>query len=221
MQITAIVPSQSQENLKAQLLAISKEEEVDIAFQRDGIERWGRRMVVFDMDSTLIQQEVIDELAKQCGVEETVAEITERAMRGELDFHQSLKERVALLKGYNSDKLFDSVKRNLVYTPGAQQLCHTLKRLGYKMAVISGGFLPCAREVQRKLGLDYAFANTLATDKDGNLTGETVGAVVTPLALQIARNRNRNNRNGNKSPTTTNNDSNNSNNSNNSNKQIA
>jgi len=139
---------------------------------------------VFDMDSTLIQQEVIDELAKQCGVEQTVAEITERAMRGEMDFFQSLQERVALLKGYNSDKLFGTVKRNLQYTPGALQLCRTLKRLGYKMAVISGGFLPCAQEVQRKLGLDYAFANTLETDRNGMLTGLTVGAVVTPQRKQ-------------------------------------
>jgi len=184
LQITAIVPNESQVDLRGKLLAISKEQEVDIAFQQDGLERWGRRMVVFDMDSTLIQQEVIDELAKQCGVEETVGEITERAMRGELDFFQSLQERVALLKGHNSDKLFSSVKRNLVYTPGALQLCQTLKRLGYKLAVISGGFIPCAREVQRKLGLDYAFANTLETNQNGELTGKTVGAVVTPHRKQ-------------------------------------
>eukprot|EP00931_Biecheleriopsis_adriatica_P074466 TRINITY_DN48517_c0_g1_i1.p1 TRINITY_DN48517_c0_g1~~TRINITY_DN48517_c0_g1_i1.p1 ORF type:complete len:903 (+),score=234.49 TRINITY_DN48517_c0_g1_i1:242-2710(+) len=184
LQITAIVPSENQGDLRGKLIAISKELEVDIAFQRDGIERWGRRMVVFDMDSTLIQQEVIDELAKQCGVEETVAEITERAMQGHLDFHQSLKERVALLKGNDSEKLFSSVKRNLIYTPGALQLCRTLKRLGYKMAVISGGFMPCAREVQRRLGLDYAFANSLETTRDGLLTGQTVGAVVTPHRKQ-------------------------------------
>eukprot|EP00442_Polarella_glacialis_P001770 CAMPEP_0115151278 /NCGR_PEP_ID=MMETSP0227-20121206/65506_1 /TAXON_ID=89957 /ORGANISM="Polarella glacialis, Strain CCMP 1383" /LENGTH=899 /DNA_ID=CAMNT_0002561737 /DNA_START=48 /DNA_END=2748 /DNA_ORIENTATION=- len=184
LQITAIVPPESQATLRGRLLALSKELEVDIAFQMDGIERWGRRMVVFDMDSTLIQQEVIDELAKQCGVEDVVGEITERAMRGELDFHQSLRERVALLKGHNSEKLFNSVIRQLVYTPGALQLCRTLKRLGYKMAVISGGFMPCAREVQRTLGLDYAFANTLETDRDGLLTGQTVGAVVTPHRKQ-------------------------------------
>jgi len=184
LQITAIVPPESQGDLRGKLLSISKDGHVDIAFQRDGMERWGRRMVVFDMDSTLIQQEVIDELAKQCGVEQTVAEITERAMRGEMDFFQSLQERVALLKGYHSDKLFGTVKRNLQYTPGALQLCRTLKRLGYKMAVISGGFLPCAQEVQRKLGLDYAFANTLETDRNGMLTGLTVGAVVTPQRKQ-------------------------------------
>lgn len=184
LQITVTAASENEADVRGKLLAISKDHQVDIAFQRDGIERWGRRVVVFDMDSTLIQQEVIDELAKQCGVEETVAEITERAMRGELDFFQSLQERVALLKGNNSDKLFGSVKRNLHYTPGAMQLCRTLKRLGYKMAVISGGFMPCAREVQRKLGLDYAFANTLETDADGMLTGMTVGAVVTPQRKQ-------------------------------------
>jgi len=181
LQISALVPNGVEAELRDRLLAVSKSHDVDIAFQRDGMERWSRRLIVFDMDSTLIQQEVIDELAKMAGVEATVSEITERAMRGELDFHQSLRERVALLKGHNAEKLFNAVKANLVYTPGAHELCATLKRLGYKMAVISGGFLPVAREVQRSLGLDYAFANTLQVDTStGLLTGLTVGPVVTP-----------------------------------------
>lgn len=181
IQVTVTVPCGVEAELKNSLLATSKEHNADIAFQEENIERWGRRLVVFDMDSTLIQQEVIDELAKLAGVREAVSEITERAMQGELDFFGSLRERVALLKGHNADQLFDHVKKNLVFTKGAHELCATLKKLGYKMAVISGGFLPMARHVQKELGLDYAFANTLEVDRQtGNLTGRTVGPVVTP-----------------------------------------
>lgn len=154
---------------------------IDIAFQQDDLERWMRRLVVFDMDSTLIQQEVIDELAKYAGVEEEVKTITEAAMRGEINFLESLKSRVALLKGHNAEELFSKVKAELIFTPGAKKLCSTLRRLGFKMAVISGGFLPVAREVQRYLGLDYAFANMLEVDETtGLLTGNTTGPVVTP-----------------------------------------
>jgi len=167
--------------LKNVLLATGKENSADIALQKASVERWNRRLVVFDMDSTLIQQEGIDELAKLAGVEAKVKEITDRAMAGELDFFASLKERVALLKGHNAEELFSHVKKNLIFTPGAKELCSTLKGLGYKMAVISGGFLPVAREVQKELGLDYAFANTLEVDrKSGLLTGRTTGPVVTP-----------------------------------------
>jgi phosphoserine phosphatase SerB len=153
----------------------------DIALQTDDVERLMRRMIVFDMDSTLIQQEVIDELAKIAGVETQVKEITESAMRGEIDFFGSLKRRVALLKGHNSNALFSDVKKVIRFNPGAERLCSVLKKLGYKMAVISGGFLPVAEEVQRHLGLDYAFANTLEVDEQtGLLTGQTSGPVVTP-----------------------------------------
>jgi len=181
LQITAIVPIGQENELKTMLLATGKQNNADIALQMAGVERWNRRLVVFDMDSTLIQQEVIDELAKLAGVEAQVKEITDRAMSGELDFFASLKERVSLLKGHNAEDLFSHVKKNLIFTPGARQLCSTLKGLGYKMAVISGGFLPVAREVQKELGLDYAFANTLEVDhKTGLLTGRTTGPVVTP-----------------------------------------
>lgn len=133
------------------------------------------------MDSTLIQQEVIDEMAKIAGVESEVKKITEQAMRGELDFSESLKARVALLKGQNAEKLFGGVKRSLIFTPGAKRLCSTLKKLGYRMAVVSGGFLPVAHEVQRELSLDYAFANSLEVDEQtGLLTGRTTGPMVTP-----------------------------------------
>jgi phosphoserine phosphatase len=181
LQITCIVPSGHESDLRKVLLAAGKECHADIAFQEESVDRWSRRLIIFDMDSTLIQQEVIDELAKLANVEAAVKEITERAMSGELDFFASLKERVGLLKGHKADELFDHVKKNLIYTPGAKQLCSTLKGLGYKMAVISGGFLPVAREVQRELGLDYAFANTLEVDRaTGLLTGRTIGPVVTP-----------------------------------------
>merc|ERR1719387_3428975 len=176
-----MVPHGQENELKNILLATGKENGADIAFQKASVERWNRRLVVFDMDSTLIQQEVIDELAKLAGVETKVKEITDRAMSGELDFFASLKERVGLLKGHNAEELFSHVKKNLIFTPGAKELCSTLKGLGYKMAVISGGFLPVAREVQKELGLDYAFANTLEVDrKSGLLTGRTTGPVVTP-----------------------------------------
>merc|ERR1712032_1009393 len=151
------------------------------AFQRDDLDRWMRRLVIFDMDSTLIEGEVIDELAKLAGVEDEVKAITQAAMRGEINFFDSLKQRVALLKGHNSDELFKQVKENLVYSPGAKRLCSVLKLIGFKMAVVSGGFMQMAREVQRCLGLDYAFANTLEVDDaTGLLTGTTSGPVITP-----------------------------------------
>lgn len=167
--------------LSGYMLEISKARGADIAIQRDDVDRWMRRLVVFDMDSTLIQQEVIDELAALAGVGDEVKKITEAAMRGELNFFESLKARVALLKGHNAEELFAKVKENLILTPGAKRLCSTLKKLGYKMAVISGGFLPVAQEVQKHLGLDYAFANTLEVEEQtGLLTGCTAGPVVTP-----------------------------------------
>ena len=182
LQFTVSLPDDlSSDEFASRMVEVSKRQGADIAIQRDDLERWMRRLVVFDMDSTLIQQEVIDELAKLAGVEAQVKEITEAAMRGELDFFGSLKSRVALLKGHNAEELFAKVKANLIFTPGAKKLCTCLKRLGFKTAVISGGFLPVAREVQRELGLDYAFANTLEVDETtGLLTGNTSGPVVTP-----------------------------------------
>lgn len=183
LQLTCNLPASVEEpKFKAELVELSKSLGVDIAFQRDDVDRWMRRMVVFDMDSTLIQQEVIDELARYAGVEDDVKRITEAAMRGELNFFESLKSRVALLKGHNAEELFSKVKKNLIFTPGAKKLCTTLRKLGFKMAVISGGFMPVAREVQRHLGLDYAFANVMDVDETtGLLTGVTTGPVVTPM----------------------------------------
>ena len=153
---------------------------VDIAVQSDSVARLARKVAVFDMDSTLIQQEVIDELGKLAGVSEKIISITERAMKGEIDFFESLEARVALLKGQNAFDLFERVRPIIQLTPGALELCGRLKQMGFKMAVISGGFLPIAKYVKSLLNLDYAFANELEIDSEGLLTGRTFGPVVTP-----------------------------------------
>ncbi|WP_432822094.1 phosphoserine phosphatase SerB [Trichloromonas sp.] len=149
---------------------------VDIAVQKESLYRRAKRLVVMDMDSTLIQVEVIDELARVAGVGEQVAAITERAMNGELDFQGSLRERVALLKGLRADAL-EQVYRNIPLTPGARNLVTILKRLGYKTAVISGGFKFFTDRLKDDLGLDYAYANQLEI-VDGVVTGGVVGPIV-------------------------------------------
>uniref|UniRef100_A0A7S4RSM4 phosphoserine phosphatase n=1 Tax=Alexandrium monilatum TaxID=311494 RepID=A0A7S4RSM4_9DINO len=182
LQITVNLPGGlDAAKFSSRLVQVTEGHGADLAFQKDDVHRWMRRLIVFDMDSTLVQQEVIDEVAKVAGVEAEAKKITESAMRGEIDFFESLKSRVRLLKGQNAEKLFRRVKEGLVYTPGAKLLCSTLKKLGYKMAVISSGFLPTAQTVQQYLGLDYAFANTLEVDEmTGLLTGCTSGPIVTP-----------------------------------------
>lgn len=162
--------------LRKQLYALGNAAGIDVALQAESVLRRSKRLVVFDMDSTLIQQEVIDELARHAGVYDKVCEITERAMAGELDFRQSLKERVALLKGAPSS-VFNKVIDNLQYTPGAKLLCRTLKRLGYRLAVISGGFTRVTGHVRHELGLDYDYANVLE-EENGVFSGRTVGPVV-------------------------------------------
>ncbi|KAI8898343.1 HAD-like domain-containing protein [Globomyces pollinis-pini] len=155
-----------------------KESHVDVALQLDTIFRRQKRLVVFDMDSTLIYQECIDELAREAGVYNEIAPITESAMRGEIDFNQSLRKRVGLLKGQSVD-LIETVKNRITFTKGAKELCKVLKRLGYKLAVLSGGFIPMANLVKNTLDLDYAFANVLEISKDGKtLTGNVVGEIV-------------------------------------------
>uniref|UniRef100_A0A1I7XX77 Phosphoserine phosphatase n=1 Tax=Steinernema glaseri TaxID=37863 RepID=A0A1I7XX77_9BILA len=146
--------------LRAEFLSVAQELNVDIAFQQDSLFRRNRRLAVFDMDSTLIEAEVIDELAKAAGVGEQVSEITERAMRGELDFRASFKERLALLKGLDVNVL-DEIGASLRLTEGAEVLFAELKRLGYKTAILSGGFTYFAKQLQAKLGIDYVFANEL------------------------------------------------------------
>jgi len=158
------------EQLRADFLSIAQELNVDIAFQQDSLFRRNRRLVVFDMDSTLIDAEVIDELAKAAGVGLQVAEITERAMRGELDFQSSFRERVALLKGLPESTL-EEVAQTLRLTEGAETLIVQLRRLGYKTAILSGGFTFFAERLQKRLGIDYVYANHLPIE-DGMVTGE-------------------------------------------------
>ena len=162
--------------LRAEFLSVAQELNVDIAFQRDSLYRRNRRLAVFDMDSTLIEAEVIDELAKAAGVGEQVAEITERAMRGELDFSASFRERLALLKGLPESALAE-VGAGLRLTEGAETLFAELKRLGYKTAILSGGFSYFAKQLQAKLGIDYVYANELQI-VDGLVTGVAVEPIV-------------------------------------------
>ncbi|WP_158178605.1 phosphoserine phosphatase SerB [Pseudomonas viridiflava] len=162
--------------MQAEFLAVAQDLNVDIAFQQDSLFRRNRRLAVFDMDSTLIEAEVIDELAKAAGVGEQVSEITERAMRGELDFSASFKERLALLKGLDVSVL-DEIGASLRLTEGAETLFAELKRLGYKTAILSGGFTYFAKQLQAKLGIDYLFANELAVE-DGKVTGVAVEPIV-------------------------------------------
>ncbi|KPZ31505.1 hypothetical protein AN901_204409 [Pseudomonas syringae pv. theae] len=162
--------------MQAEFLAVAQELNVDIAFQQDSLFRRNRRLAVFDMDSTLIEAEVIDELAKAAGVGEQVAEITERAMRGELDFSESFKERLALLKGLDVGVL-DDIGASLRLTEGAETLFSELKRLGYKTAILSGGFTYFAKQLQAKLGIDYVYANELEV-VDGKVTGVAVEPIV-------------------------------------------
>ena len=162
--------------LRAEFLSVAQELNVDIAFQEDSLFRRNRRLAVFDMDSTLIEAEVIDELAKAAGVGDQVSAITERAMAGELDFRASFKERLALLKGLDVSVL-DSIGASLRLTEGAETLFAELKRLGYKTAILSGGFTYFAKQLQAKLGIDYVFANELEV-VDGKVTGVAVEPIV-------------------------------------------
>jgi phosphoserine phosphatase len=168
-------PADAQQ-MRAEFLHVAQELNVDIAFQQDSLFRRNRRLAVFDMDSTLIEAEVIDELAKAHGVGDRVSEITERAMRGELDFRASFKERLALLKGLDI-KVLDEIGASLRLTEGAETLFAELKRLGYKTAILSGGFTYFARQLQVKLGIDYIFANELEV-VDGKCTGIAVEPIV-------------------------------------------
>lgn len=162
--------------MRAACLRLSAELSIDVAVQEDNAYRRNRRLVCFDMDSTLIEQEVIDELALEAGVGAQVADITERAMSGELDFQQSFRARMALLKGLDAAVL-PKIAERLTVTEGAERLISTLKSLGYKTAILSGGFQYFAEYLQRKLGIDEVHANILAVE-DGVVTGEVQGAIV-------------------------------------------
>jgi len=162
--------------LKHALLNMDTAHPVDIALQREGLLRRSKRLVVMDMDSTLIQQEVIDEIARIHGVYDEVAAVTERAMQGEIPFGSALNERVKLLAGA-PESVFQDVLKTIELTPGAEHFVQVLRGLGYKTAVVSGGFIQVAEPLARKLGLDYAFANQLEV-KGGKLTGRLIGPVV-------------------------------------------
>ncbi len=162
--------------MRAACLRLSTELSIDVAVQEDNAYRRNRRLVCFDMDSTLIEQEVIDELAIEAGVGEQVAEITERAMQGELDFQSSFRARVALLKGMDASVL-PKIAERLTVTEGAERLISTLKSLGYRTAILSGGFQYFAEYLQAKLGIDEVHANILDVE-NGMVTGEVKGHIV-------------------------------------------
>ena len=163
-------------SMRAEFLAAAQALSIDIAFQRESIFRRNRRLFVFDMDSTLIQAEVIDELARLAGVGEQVARITTAAMRGELDFDASFTRRVALLRGLPADRV-DSLLETIPLAEGAERLIRNLRLLGYKTAILSGGFTFFARHLQQRLGIDYVHANELEI-ADGVVTGRVVPPIV-------------------------------------------
>lgn len=162
--------------LRAEFAELASKLDVDIAFQEDNMYRRTRRLVCFDMDSTLIEAEVIDELAKAAGVGEQVAEITEAAMRGELNFKESFQQRMSLLKGLD-ESVLEGIAEKLPVTEGAARLIRTLNSLGYKTAILSGGFNYFGRYLQAKLGIDYVYANELEV-VDGKVTGNVCEPVV-------------------------------------------
>jgi phosphoserine phosphatase len=174
LEISSEVDSSNQ--LRADLLALTQAFNVDIAFQRESIYRRNRRLFAFDMDSTLIQGEVIDELAKLQGVGEEVSKITAAAMRGELDFKQSFTQRLALLRGLPETRVSELLK-TIPLAEGAERLISTLKLLGYKTAILSGGFTFFGKYLQKRLGIDYVFANELEIS-DGAVTGKVKGEIV-------------------------------------------
>lgn len=164
------------EEMQRELMKLSSELEMDFSFQLDNMYRRMRRLICFDMDSTLIQTECIDELAERAGVGDKVREITERAMRGEIDFTESFTERVALLKGLD-ESVMREIAENLPITEGVERLMFVLKRYGYKIAILSGGFTYFGNYLKQKYGIDYVYANELEI-VDGKLTGRYLGDVV-------------------------------------------
>ena len=161
---------------KKSLLELAHQYDIDIAFQEDNIFRRNRRLVVFDMDSTLIDAEVIDELAIEAGVGQQVAEITEAAMQGKLDFKQSFEQRLALLEGLDASVL-QKIAQRLQLNEGAEHLISTLKKLGYKTAIVSGGFSFFGEYLQEILGVDYVYANQLDIE-NGKVTGRVKGNII-------------------------------------------
>ncbi|GLU47229.1 phosphoserine phosphatase SerB [Nocardiopsis ansamitocini] len=175
------------ERLRTGLALEAVTQSIDVAVQPSGLHRRSKHLVVMDVDSTLIQGEVIELLAEHAGCAEEVARVTEEAMRGELDFEESLRRRVALLKGLDAGAL-EEVRGQLVLTPGARTLVRTLKRLGYECALVSGGFTQLTDSLVERLGIDYSAANTLEI-VDGKLTGGLVGPIIDRKGKAIALER--------------------------------
>lgn len=163
--------------MQAELMRLSQEMEMDFSLQKDDMFRRMRRLICFDMDSTLIQTEVIDELAERAGVGDEVRAITASAMRGEIDFKESFTRRVALLKGLDERVMID-IAEKLPITEGVDRLMYVLKSYGYKIAILSGGFTYFGEYLQRRYGIDYVYANELEIDENHKLTGRYVGEVV-------------------------------------------
>ncbi len=163
--------------MQANLMRLSSTMGIDFSFQRDDMYRRMRRLICFDMDSTLIQTECIDELAERNGVGDKVRAITESAMRGEIDFKESFTRRVALLKGLDVS-VMQEIAENLPITEGADRLMSVLKTCGYKIAILSGGFTYFGEYLRRRFGIDYVYANELEIDENGKLTGRYVGEIV-------------------------------------------
>jgi len=162
--------------LSAQFMEYTSELGIDISFQKDDMYRRSRRLICFDMDSTLIKTEVIDELADRAGVGEQVREITESAMRGEIDFSESFRRRVALLKGLD-EKVLVEIAQNLPIMEGAERLISILKKIGFKVAILSGGFTYFGNALKKLFDVDYVYANELEII-DGKLTGNYIGDIV-------------------------------------------
>ena len=165
------------EEMQAELMLMSHEQGIDFSFQEDNMYRRMRRLICFDMDSTLIQTECINELAKRAGVGKEVAEITERAMRGEIDFRESFIKRVALLKGLDAS-VMQEIAETMPITEGVDRLMTILKQCGYKIAILSGGFTYFGEYLQRKYDIDYVYANELEIDSNNKLTGRYLGEII-------------------------------------------
>ena len=177
LEIIVVFPSNTfLEQVKNQLFIVSKKYSVDVALIEDNIYRRHKRLIVFDMDSTLIQGEVIDEMARSMGVQQEVSEMTNKAMNAELDYTESLKKRVSLLKGLTMEQM-KTIANNLVYSPGVKELISTVRDLGYKIALVSGGFTFFAHHLQKALGIDYIYANELEI-VDDKLTGRVCGDII-------------------------------------------
>jgi phosphoserine phosphatase len=179
-----VLSGSSQKEIQSSLATISADQGVDVAVQRGGLMRWARKLILMDVDSTLIRQEVIELLAIKAGVAPQVREITEAAMRGELDFAQSLEARVALLNGL-PESVIAQVREEISLTPGARTLIRTLQRLGHTVAVVTGGFIEVIEPLLKELGIELYRANSLEIS-GGLLTGKTTGPIIDRQAKAVA-----------------------------------